>query len=890
MKFGIRKKFLTGFLLLSLLPLIGLSLYTRARMDSVLNILVDRSRDALTDNTMSLLEARAKSIAIQVEQLLSACVDDLNMLSTLPVDSGIYLDFAKVHQRSVWHREESGSERRHGLPLYVEVTFADIQGHEEILIQNGVFPPGGRDVSKPFLSRFGRENYFNETMVLEGDDLFVSHLTGYHQDRESGCYEDVNNVHERSVKTKNESLDESLPINNIQTNNQGKKRPCTPYRGIIRFAKKKKVHGICQGVVSLALDHRHLMEFTQHVLPFGSREVLVPSYKSGNYAFMFDNQGWMITHPKPWDIRGSDANGFLVDPISDRYSAENMKAGLLPFNLLYVPFVHENYPHIAKEVIAGRSGVTQTASVRGIPRVLAYAPVAFHHGVYKETGCFGGVTLGARTDEFYRSVTQTWKAIDIMIKKLSGQAIVLIGVTAVLVAFIALFLAGTFTRPIVKLTEKVNQIRSGNYDVDVRISSGDELEILGRQFMEMGCRLKAHEERLIRSMNELKQHVDLLKSIHGGMLSSLLVFNGEGRVLSANPRAADFFGLSQDEMLTRSIHSLLTPFPELMALTEKERQDDGHHAHAVEMKLTGGKPVYLETSLSTIRGAWEQEGESTLLIFRDVTRRKRMEKHISRSDKLVSLGILAAGIAHEIRNPLTGITLMLDDLHDRIANKTSDRLLIQRALEEIEKLENIVTRLLEFASKPAHAPVLEDINRVVADTLFFVKKQCKQKGVILETAISRDLPRIYIDRERIRQAILNIVLNALNVLENEKNMSNKEGEEGQRSSGSETAQSRIVISTTLSNEKETIDRKDQVSGCGDGNPQQMVMLSISDNGPGIAKKDIDAIFDPFFSHNPDGFGLGLSITHTIVEEHGGRIVVESEPGRGATFHLYLPVV
>ena len=861
MKFGIRKKFLTGFLLLSLLPLICLSLYTRARMDSVLNILVDRSRDALTDNTMSLLEARAKSIAIQVEQLLSACVDDLNMLSTLPVDSGIYLDFAKVHQRSVWHLEESGSERRHGLPLYVEVTFADIQGHEEILIRNGVFLPGGRDVSKPFLSRFGRENYFNETMALEGDDLFVSHLTGYHRDRESGCYEDVNKI-------------------------QRREGPCTPYRGIIRFAKKKKVHGISQGVVSLALDHRHLMEFTQHVLPFGSREVLLPSYESGNYAFMFDNQGWMITHPKPWDIRGSDAQGFLVDPGSDGYSAKNLKAGLLPFNLLHVPFIHENYPHIAKEVIAGRSGVTQTASVRGIPRVLAYAPVAFHHGVYKETGCFGGVTLGARTDEFYRSVTQTWEEIDIMIKNLSGQAIVLIGVTAVLVAVIALFLAGTFTRPIVKLTEKVNQIRSGNYDVDVRISSGDELEILGRQFMEMGCRLKAHEARLIRSMNELKQHVDLLKSIHGGMLSSLLVFNGEGRVLSANPRAANFFGLSQDEMLTRSIHSLLEPFPELMALTEKERQGDAHHAHAVEMKLTGGKPVYLETSLSTIRGAWEEEGESTLLIFRDVTRRKNMEKHISRSDKLVSLGILAAGIAHEIRNPLTGITLMLDDLHDRIANKTSDRLLIQRALEEIEKLENIVTRLLEFASKPAHAPVLEDINRVVADTLFFVKKQCKQKGVTLETAISSNLPRIYIDRERIRQAILNIVLNALNVLENEKGTSSKGGEDGQRNSDSEVSQPRIVISTALSNEKESTG---QVAECGDGNIHQMVMLSISDNGPGIAKEDIDAIFDPFFSHNPDGFGLGLSITHTIVEEHGGRIVVESEPRRGATFHLYLPV-
>lgn len=304
-----------------------------------------------------------------------------------------------------------------------------------------------------------------------------------------------------------------------------------------------------------------------------------------------------------------------------------------------------------------------------------------------------------------------------------------------------------------------------------------------------------------------------------------------------------------------------------MALTRKVSKDGEIHGEPLEIKLPGGEMLYLEKSISTIRGEWAKSDHSTLLIFRDVTKRKNMEKHISRSDKLVSLGILAAGIAHEIRNPLTGITLMLDDLHDRIANRMNDRLLIQRALEELEKLENIVIRLLEFASKPAHASVLEDINQVVADTLFFVKKQCKQKGVTLRSETAPALPRIMIDRERIQQAILNIVLNALNILEqtmdspylSEENPTDHKGE--------------IVISTYLAD-------------ISDGG---MVVVSIKDNGPGIAKEDMDAIFDPFFSHNPEGFGLGLSITHTIIEEHGGRIVVESEPGSGACFHLHLPV-
>lgn len=890
MKFGIRKKFLTGFLLLSLLPLIGLSFYTRASIDSVLDMLLERNRTALTENSMSLLEARAQGIAAQVEQLLVSCVDDLKMLATLPAQQSIYLDFAGVHQRDVWDKENvSHADSLHtnnsridkkvkeSFPLYVEVTFVDMAGMEEIRIEHGRDSLPGRDVSAEFTSQFGKEDYFRQAIALEGGHIYVSHLTGYHIRKK----EDLNG--DQSVEKAAEGL---------------------VYKGIIRFAVKKTVNGVCQGVVSLALDHRHLMEFTQHVLPFGNREVIFPSYESGNYAFMFDDEGWMITHPKLWDIRGTDPSGKLVDPSSAIYSEEHLKSGLFPFNLLYVPFVHENYNQIAKEVIAGHSGVTQTSSVKGIKRVLAYAPVKFNHGVYKTSGCFGGVTLGAQTDEFHSSVKETSAQIDFIIKRMSGNAILLIFATGLLVTIIALFLARGFTKPIVQLTQKVNEISSGYYDVNIEINSGDELEILGKQFTEMGCRLKLHEQNLVKSLDELKQHVGLLRSIHAGMLSSLVVFDKNGKVLSVNPRAVIFFNQSQGDILGSDIDLLLSPYPELMALTRRERKDKEIHGESIEIRMPGGKQIYLETSISTIRGEWEESDQSTLLIFRDVTKRKNMEKHISRSDKLISLGILAAGIAHEIRNPLTGITLMLDDLHDRIANRTNDRLLIQRALEEIEKLENIVTRLLEFASKPAHAPVLQDINKVVADTLFFVKKQCKQKGVILKSNTTPDLPLILIDRERIRQAILNIVLNALNVLENsgqnlsdtldvriETGVLNRELTDD--NSGSLQKKSDIGADNIKEiQKKEKAIQKGEIqisTSLMDASEGQFIVLSIKDNGPGIAKEDQEAIFDPFFSHNPDGFGLGLSITHTIVEEHGGRIIVESEQGSGACFNIHLPV-
>lgn len=997
MKFGILKKFLSGFLLLSLLPLVGLSVYTWMRMNSTVSILVNSSRNALTQNSMSLLEARAQAIAGQVEQLLSASMDDLNMLATLPVDLKIYLDFAGVHHREIWMGapfpvSRKGIKKR--IPLYCEVTFASPLGREKILITGGRVVEQGRDVSGQFQGSFGQENYFAKAMAMADQSVYVSHLIGYHVEREG------KSIREESV---------------------GSPFGGRPYRGIIRFAKKVYHDGRLLGVVSLALDHRHLMEFTQHVLPFKDEKVVFPSYASGNYAFMFDDEGWMITHPKPWDIRGSDLDGRLVDPASDQYEQALIKAGKQPFNLLHVPFVHENYPHIAREVIAGRSGVRQTASVVGIARVLAYAPIKFNQGEFRKTGCFGGVTLGAQTEVFHRTVNRTFDEIHFMLAKTAGSYFWLIFFTAIVVAVAAVFLARSFTRPIRMLIGKISEISRGHYDVDISITRGDELGILGREFSIMSHKLKQHEEHLVKSLDDLEKHVDILKSIHSAgqlltfafdrekvyevilntcvtgigfkramlfipngkhgrlelvkaagfdrgvekkihaialepigvagaslngtpkpaifhdlildilygritgiigenaislapitidgrltgvlgvdvakgkskisekrtktlnivaneagmaierarlmeeavkrrefiesifsnMLSGLIVFSKGGAMLSANPKALKFFNCSWEEMRRSNIEELLLPYPALMDLIRAERPEGEIRGAPVDLTLPGNKHIYLETSISTIKGGPNNSQPSTLVIFRDMTKRKNMERHISRSDKLVSLGILAAGIAHEIRNPLTGITLVLDDLHDRIPNRNGDRLLIQRSLEEIEKLETIVNRLLDFASKPGHSPVLEDLNKVIDDTLFFVTKQCKKHGVELRKDTAVDLPRVNIDRERIRQAILNIVLNALNVLEQ----------------GGE-----ITISTELVVQQGA----------------RFVVLSIRDNGPGIAQDDLDNIFDPFFSRNPDGFGLGLSITHTIVEEHDGKIVVETEPGRGCCFKIHLP--
>jgi len=840
MKFGILKKFLAGFLVLSLVPMMLLGVYTWVRMNHVVELLVESSRTALTQTSMSLLQARAGAIATQVEQFLDTVVIDLNMLATLPPDPGIYSGFYQVHQRNIWvplpDSQDSQSSQT-TVPLYAEISFIDLNGNERILIREGQPIASSRDLSTPFIGRFGREDFFEKTMAMAADDPHVSHLLGFHVAKPAPP-PGFNQVSDAELP--------SYPMGN------------KAFSGIIRFSRKVYSHGKPMGVVSLALDHRHLMEFTQHVQPFANEEVPYPNYFSGDYAFIFDDQGWMITHPKPWDIRGTGPTGVLVDPTTTAYEIKEIQAGRLPFNLLHVPFIHENYATIARQVIQGFSGVRQTASVGGVPRILAYAPIKFNLGEYKNTGCFGGVTLGVQTGRFHNTVNSTSITIRAILKKIAHNYLLLLFFTAIIVAMVALFLSRNFTRPIRLLCSNMGKISRGNYEVDISIKSGDELEILFHKFRSMGKRLKQNEQDLVKSLTDLEKQAHMLNSIFNNMLSGLMVFDKNGIILSANPKAIRFFKQSQEEITGKALTDLLSPYPAWLELIQNNTQNTKPQAIPLDIKRPDNSPLHLETAIaSLLNGASDLNGNpdadtSTLLIFRDVTRRKNMEKHISRSDKLVSLGILAAGIAHEIRNPLTGITLMLDDLHDRIANKTSDRLLIQRALEEIEKLENIVNRLLDFAAKPGHSPTLEDINHVIADTMFFVSKQCRQQGITLNQEPGDNLPRIHMDRERIRQAIINIVLNALNVLEKNGN---------------------ITIATSLS-------RKD--SGT-------VIILSIADDGPGIAKEDIDMIFDPFFSHNPEGFGLGLSITHTIVEEHGGKITVESDPEWGTCFSIQLPV-
>jgi signal transduction histidine kinase/putative methionine-R-sulfoxide reductase with GAF domain len=228
---------------------------------------------------------------------------------------------------------------------------------------------------------------------------------------------------------------------------------------------------------------------------------------------------------------------------------------------------------------------------------------------------------------------------------------------------------------------------------------------------------------------------------------------------------------------------------------------------------------------------------------------KKTEAQLIRSEKLAALGQLAAGIAHEIRNPLTSINILIHSMTKNLPSEDSHKEDLRVIEEEIHRMNEILDQFLQFA-KPA-TPLLEkaDVSSIFEETLQLLRPQIDKQNIAVEKEFQA-LPIILMDREQIKQAILNLLMNAIQAM--------PEG-------------GRLVLSGRNSE---------------DG---QWVRISVQDSGVGIPAENIDKLFDPFFSTKEGGIGLGLSITHRIIDQHRGKIEVESTPEKGTLFTIWLPI-
>lgn len=334
----------------------------------------------------------------------------------------------------------------------------------------------------------------------------------------------------------------------------------------------------------------------------------------------------------------------------------------------------------------------------------------------------------------------------------------------------------------------------------------------------------------------------------------------EGRIVSFNPGAEDALGYGADEVLGKSSGLLYRHKDERAALLRRVDQGEAIQDHEVVLVHRDGSDVSVAITLSLLK---DTRGEliGRIILGRDISHRKALMEQIIQSERLAAVGRLAAGVAHEINNPLAVISEVsgyLADLVEGHIQATPEELDAElrkglpKVIHNVERGRSITSRLLSFSRKSEVSAEEADIGASMEEILPLLEKRAKLAQVTIHTNIPKDSPKVAIEELQLEEVLINLITNAIHALGNQ--------ERGNIWLEAEVVGGRVVI-------------------------------SVRDDGPGISAEVRDRLFDPFVSTKPQGqgTGLGLSICYGIVKQNDGEIRVESEPGQGATFRVILPI-
>jgi two-component system sensor histidine kinase PilS (NtrC family) len=343
----------------------------------------------------------------------------------------------------------------------------------------------------------------------------------------------------------------------------------------------------------------------------------------------------------------------------------------------------------------------------------------------------------------------------------------------------------------------------------------------------------AQRETQLASLSEL--HQSIVRSLSSG----LLTVDGSLRVSFVNPAGEEILGLRQETVMG---HSLADRFPELAEALHRSSPGRGE---ARVRRGDGGERI-LGHSVAPLVDAGAPSRPGYVIVFQDLTPFRQLEEAMRRSDRLAAVGKLAAGLAHEIRNPLASMCGSIELLGSAPGLNAKDRRLMQIVLREGERLEALVRDFLSFARPTPPQLGRVDVGRLLEETLAVAGPEAKARGLTLSAETAPGL-LVRADGDQLKQVVWNLIRNAR-----------------------EACDSGGALRVRLLRDGDC------------------VVLEVEDSGAGIAAEDLARIFDPFFTTKERGTGLGLAIVHRIVEAHGGRITVKSVPGQGSVFRIELP--
>ncbi|MFH7325801.1 ATP-binding protein [Desulfurivibrio sp. C05AmB] len=413
------------------------------------------------------------------------------------------------------------------------------------------------------------------------------------------------------------------------------------------------------------------------------------------------------------------------------------------------------------------------------------------------------------------------------------------------------FFIRRFTNSISVLTRATGKIGAGNLDHAISEPLYDEFQELAGAFNQMTASLKRQRE-------QIAEVEDRYRILFESAVDAIFILEAEGEkvgtIVAANQAAATMHGYTVAEMIGMRIQDIDTPESAAKAGPRFQRLLQGERVEArVYHRKKDGTVFPVEFSAGLV----EMEGKKYVLAFdRDITLRVRTEEALLRSRQLATVGEMAAGLAHEIKNPLAGIKISMEVLSNELELAPEDRDVFTRIVREIQRIENLLRNLLNYARPPKPNFSRLDLNLQVENGLKNAEMILKSpdyagqngKRIEFRRELTQDLPPVQADAAQLQQVLLNLLLNAVEAI----------AEEGM-----------ITLATWLG-------------------PDNKVRVKVADTGKGMPAEVSASIFQPFYTTKPKGNGLGLAISKRLVELHGGDIEVISSPGRGTTFIITLP--
>lgn len=356
------------------------------------------------------------------------------------------------------------------------------------------------------------------------------------------------------------------------------------------------------------------------------------------------------------------------------------------------------------------------------------------------------------------------------------------------------------------------------------------------------------------ALDKERLYENLLASIEDGVI----VLDPENTVLTFNQGAEGLLGISEGYALGKPLSSILKD-KEIAELAQKAYETGKSFSdNDLGLRRKDGRSLSVSVTVSPLL---DDEGvvHGTVIVIRDMSRIKALEDDLRRSDRLGTLGTLAAGLAHEIKNPLGGIKGAAQLLHEEIEKEPRLTEYTSIIIKEAERVNRLIGELLDFTRPRSLSLNPMNIHKTLDDNLLLMSEVINSKGIKVYKEFDPSLPMIKGDMERLSQVFLNLIKNAVEAIDRD---------------------GRLMVSTRIVTDYQMVENEEK---------KGVIVVEVTDSGKGMEEETLDRLFTPFFSTKEKGTGLGLAISHRIIQEHKGKIKVKSKAGEGTTVSVTLPV-